>query len=433
MTTLSPQRANQIYNELGITKVINCCFLSTILGGSSLPEEVLEAAQEANDEFAWIWEMEEQAGEAIAEITGAEAAHVTTGTYGGLVVSAAACMAGKDREKKAKLPSDTEDMPDEFITQKCVRFPRYDRAIETAGGRFVPVGNDSGCTPEAIESAITENTAAIHYIAPGPGSWPGPSYVKGEMEGYEGALNAVPIEDVIEIAHRNDIPVIVDAAGQTYPVEGLERYVDMDADLVCYSGKYITGPNAAGFVIGKQEYIEKAFHNNFIGDEGYGLKEPEKVDYIPDSEHTEGNNPRYPLKGNKTYGIGRGYKLDRFDIIAVVKALKYWVNLDHETERFEPAKKRGRFIMDELSDHSEIEMELHDHHYHTVSLEITFTNETSEYIDELKEELVENDPMVYPRSIEVAEEGVPLLNLNMLWMQPGEEEVVAERLLKILS
>ena len=433
MSTISPQRANEIYNELGITKLVNCCFLSTILGGSSLPDEVFEAAREANDEWAWIWEMQEEAGETIAEITGAEAAHVTTGTYGGMVVSAAACMAGKDREKKAKLPADTEDMPDEFITQQCVRYPRYDRAIETAGGSFVPVGDKSGCAPEDIESAITEDTAAIHYIAPGPGDWPGPGYVKGEREGWEGAPNAVPIEDVIEIAHEHDLPVIVDAAGQTYPVEGLERYVDMGADLVCYSGKYVSGPNAAGFVLGKEEYIEKVFHNNFIGEEGYGLGEPEKVDYIPDDENTKGNNPRDPLDGNKTYGVGRGYKLDRFDIIAVVEAIKHWVNLDHEAERFEPAKERGQFIMDALSSHSEIEMELHDHHYHNVPLEITFTDETSEYVDELKKELLENDPMVYPRSVGVTESGEPHLSLNMLWMQPGEEEVVADRLQEILS
>lgn len=431
--TISPQRANKVYNELGITKVVNACFLSTILGGSSLPEEVFNAAKKANDEFAWIWDMEERAGEIIAEITGAEAAHVTTGTYGGMVLSAAACMAGKDREKKAKLPSDTEEMSDEFITQKCVRFPRYDRAIETAGGKFVPVGDDSGCTPEDIESAINENTAAVHYIAPGPGSWPGPSYVKGTREGYEGASNAVPMKEVIEIAHRNGIPVIVDAAGQTYPVEGLKRYVDMGADMVCYSGKYVTGPNSAGFVIGKKEYIEAVFHNNFIGDEGYAYKEPEKVDYIPDNEHTKRNNPRYQLGENKTYGIGRGYKLDRFEIVAVVEALKYWVDLDHEKERFEPAKERGQFIMDELSDYSKIGMELHNHDYHTIPLEITFKERTRKYTDVLKEELVENDPMVYPRSIDVTDDGEPHLSLNMLWLQPGEEEVVADRLQQILS
>lgn len=424
---------NEGYAALDVTKVVNACFLSTILGGSSMPEEVFEAAAQANDEFAWIWEMEEQAGEAIAEITGAEAAHVTTGTYGGMVVSAAACMAGTDRQKMAKLPSDTDGMTDEFIIQRCLRHPKYDRAIETAGGTYVPVGDDSGCTPEEIKEAITEDTAAVQYIAPGPGSWPGPSYVKGRMDGYEGATNAVPLEDVIEIAHRNDVPVIVDAAGQTYPVEGLERYVEMGADLVCYSGKYVTGPNAAGFVIGSEDLVEAVFHNNFIGDEGYGHKEPEKVEYLPDDQYTVRNNPRDPLGDNRTYGIGRGYKLDRSDIVATVEALKYWVELDHEKERFDPALERGRFVMDELSDYDGIETELHDHYYHNVPLEVTFTNESSEYIDELKQGLLEADPMVYPRAIVVTDDGEPRLNLNMLWLKPGEEEIVAERLTEIIS
>ena len=429
----SIKEANEAYKQLGITRVVNACFLSTILGGSSLPEEVFQSAAKANNEFAWLWEMEEEAGETIAEVTGAEAAHITTGTYGGMVVSAAACMAGKDRQKMAKLPSDTADMKDEFVIQKCVRHQKYDRAIETAGGAYVPVGDDAGCTPDEIEKAITDDTAAIQYRAPGPGSWPGPAYVKGEMDGYNGAKNAVPVEDVIETAHRNDVPVIVDAAGQTYPVEGLERYVDMGADLVCYSGKYVTGPNSAGFVLGKEEFVEAAFHNNFIGDESYGFKEPEKVGYLPDDQFTEHNDPKYRLEDNKTYGIGRGYKLDRFEIVATAEAVKYWMELDHEKKRFEPARERGRYVMEELSSYSEIETELHDHYYHNIPLIVTFEGKSNEYIDELKSGLLEADPMVYPRTIELTEDGEPQLNLNMLWLQPGEEEIVADRLKTLLA
>jgi len=431
--TIDPHEATEIYRELGITKVVNACFLSTILGGSSMADEVLEAANQAHEEWAWIWDMEERAGETIAEITGAEAAHVTTGTYGGMVISAAACMAGKDRAKKSKLPSDTDDFADEFIIQKCVRSLKYNRAIETAGGTYKTVGDRSGCTVEEIEAAIDENTAGVVYMAPGPGPWPGPSYVKGEKEGFEGATDAVALEDVIEVAHDHDVPVILDAAGQTYPVEGLERYADMGADLVCYSGKYVTGPNAAGFVIGKEEYVERAFHNNFIGDEGYGYAEPDTVEFIPDDEHTKANRPRDPLGENHTYGVGRGYKLDRFDIVAVVEALKRWVDLDHEKERFEPAKARGEYVMDQLEGHSEIEMTLGDHHYHNVPLDVVFTDETEAYVEELKSGLLEADPMVYPRSIDLTEEGEPKLCLNMLWLQPGEEEVIADRLEEILQ
>jgi L-seryl-tRNA(Ser) seleniumtransferase len=431
--TIDPREVNEIYQELGVTKVVNACFLSTILGGSSLPNEVFEAAQQANDEFAWLWEMEEEAGETIAELTGAEAAHVTTGTYGGMVVSAAACMAGTDRQKKAKLPADTSDIADEFLIQKCVRNLKYNRAVETAGGTYVPVGDRSGCTVEDVEAAITDDTASIVYMAPGPGDWPGPDYVKGEREGFEGAKNAVPIEEMIELAHDHDLPIILDAAGQTYPVDGLRRYVGMGADLVCYSGKYVTGPNAAGFVIGKEEYVEAAFHNNFIGDETYGFKRPEKVEYLPDDEHTEKNKPRDPLGKNMTYGVGRGYKLDRFDIVAVVEALKRWVDLDHEAERFEPARERGEYVLDRLAGHPKVEMTLGEHHYHNVPLDVVFTDWGESDVEQLKAGLLEADPMVYPRAIDVTDNGHPEVCLNMLWLQPREEKIVADRLEKLLK
>ena len=430
---VDPYEAKEIYRELDITKVVNANFLATIVGGSTMPDEVVEAANETHDQFAWLWEMQEEAGRVIADITGAEAAHVTTGTYAGMVVSAAACMAGTDREKKAKLPSDTEEIADEFIIQKSPRSMCYNRAIETAGGTFVPVGDESGCTVTDIEAAIGENTAGVVYMAPGPGPQPGPKYIKGEKEGFEGAANAVPLEDVVEVAHDHDLPVIVDAAGQTYPVDGFKRYVEIGADLVCYSGKYFIGPNAAGFVIGKEEYVEAAFHNGFLGDSGYGLPEPETVDYLPDDEHASRNRPREPLAENSIYGVGRGYKLDRFDIVATVEALKHWVNLDHESERFEPAKKRGEYIMSELREHSDLDMTLGDHYYHVIPLDVVFTDKTEAYVDELKRVLLENDPMVYPRSIDVTDDGNPKLTLNMLWLQPGEEEVIADRLQELLD
>lgn len=422
-----------VYDELGMTRVVNANFPSTVLGGSSMPPEVMDAAREANDSFAWIWEMEERAGQLISDVTGAEAAHVTTGTFGALVLGAAACMAGTDRQKMAKLPGDADELGNEFLIQKCLRRVKYDRAITVAGGEYVPVGDRSGCEPEEIEAAITEDTAGIHYLAPGPGSWHGPDYVKGTQPGYEVATNAAPIEDVIEVANRNDVPIIVDAAGQSYPVEGFERYIEMGADLVCHSAKYFQGPNAAGFITGRKDLVDAAFYSNFIGCEGYQLAEPEVTPYLPDDEYTEHNKPRDPQGPNRTYSLGRGYKLDRADIVATVTALDRWVEMDHEKERFEPARERGRAIMADLDEAPGVELELGEYYYHVIPLDVTFESKPGGFVDTLERELLDGDPSIWPHDIGVTEAGDPTATFNLLWLDSGEEQVIADRLQSALS
>jgi L-seryl-tRNA(Ser) seleniumtransferase len=430
---MSETEFKSIYEELGMHRIINANFPSTLLGGSRLPPEVMDAVNDANEHFGWMWELEERAGEIIAEITGGEMAHVTTGTFGGLVLSAAACMTGTDRQAMAKLPHPTEDIDNEFIIQRCLRRLKYDRAVEVPGGEYVPVGDRDGCTAADIEAAISDSTAGIHYLAPGPGSWPGPDYVKGTRPGYECATNAVPIEEVIDIANDHDVPIIVDAAGQSYPLEGFTRYIDMGADLVCYSGKYFEGPNAAGFITGREDLVTAAFHNNFLGCDGYSRKEPSVVEYLPDDEYTKDNKPVMPQGPNETYGVGRGYKLDRSDIVALVVALQRWVDMDHDTERIEPAIDKGKYIRRELRDVDGVELELGDEEYHVLLLTITCPGRSPEFAETLEQELLYEEPIIWPRKVGVSDANDPEVVLNLLWLRDGEEQLIADRLNTILS
>jgi len=61
------------------------------------------------------------AGDKIAKLTANEAATVTSGASGGLVVKAAAAMAKDDPERIAQLPI-TNGMPNELIIQRGHRF-----------------------------------------------------------------------------------------------------------------------------------------------------------------------------------------------------------------------------------------------------------------------------------------------------------------------
>ena len=67
------------------------------------------------------------------------------------------------------------------------------------------------------------------------------------------ATDCQPLETCIRLAHEQDVPVIVDAAAE----EDLGRYVELGADLVCYSGgKALGGLSSSGFVAGRADLVE---------------------------------------------------------------------------------------------------------------------------------------------------------------------------------
>ena len=223
-----------VYSEIGVKRVVNAAFALTRLGGSTVPKEVQEAMERANEGYCNMWDLMVKGGQIIAKGTGAEAALITSGGFAALTLAAAACIAGRDPEKMRRLPN-TEGMKNEIIIQRCNRLYVYDRAMEVAGGRFVMVGDENwGCDVTEFEAAITEKTAAIHYAFP-----------TGPKRGVPG------LKELLKMAHSHRIPVIVDAAGMTYPTSNFKSYMDMGADVVAFGGKYVLGPNSTGFAIGK--------------------------------------------------------------------------------------------------------------------------------------------------------------------------------------
>jgi len=309
----------RIYKELGVRRVINAIGAWTRIGGSTLTQEVIDAMVDANSCYVEMWELEEKAGKVIAELTGAEAAYVTTGDFSALVLSVAACMVGDDPEEMKKLPDTSGVERNQVVLQACQRY-KYDRAITVAGAKMVCIGDESGCSPRELDSAITSRTAAIVYLAPG-------------------GKGAIPIEETIEIGKKHGVPVIVDAPGniygskmwvseQIYPDEGYTDYVKIGVDLICCGGKYVGAPQGTGYVIGKWDRIKDIALHSFVG-----FEHPSNM-YRP---------------------LGRGYKLDRHSIVALVVALKNWKKMDHRL-RLKKALDKKRYLMENLSTISDIDL-----------------------------------------------------------------------------
>ena len=232
--------AGAVLQRLGVAPIINAAGSITRLGGTRTRPETLELMEQAARIMVNIDELNRAAGQEVARLTGAEAGFVCSGAAGGLLLQAAACIAGNDPVKMRQLP-DTEGMKNEIVIHTMHRFP-YDQAYRAAGAKMVEFGDYLFAHPWQLEGAINERTAAVAYLC-APFS----------------SDRVMPLEQVCEIAHAHDVPVIVDGASMLPPRANLYRYLQAGADMVVYSGgKGVRGPQGSGILVGRADLIEAA-------------------------------------------------------------------------------------------------------------------------------------------------------------------------------
>ena len=290
-----------IYEELGVTPVINARGNQTVLGGSMFAPAVQAAMDAANRYFVDMGALQERGGELIAELVGCEAALVTPGCAAALALGTAACVAGDDEEKMARLP-DTAGMKRNVLIQAGQRY-HYERATTIVGTRLVEVGDANGTSAAQLAAAMDDETAVV--------------LVPAHLDGHGGTL---PLTEVVAIAHEHDVPVLVDAASQIYPVERLRSWTAMGADLVGFGAKYFGGGNSAGLLCGRKDLVASAATQSFIGFE------------------------LGPARGRV---FGRPLKLDRQEITGTVVAVREWVTMDHEV-RIQQVQRRLDALVSDL-------------------------------------------------------------------------------------
>ena len=230
-----------IYEKLGVRPIINANATLTRLGGSRMPPEVFEAMRDAGAAFVDMFELQRAVSQRIAELTRNEAAFVCTGASAGLVLSALACMTGQDQQALARLLAEGPGaLPQREIVIHCAHRIPYDPALKLAGARIIEIGNVLQTFDWELEAALSERTAAVVFVA-----------------GVHLARGALPLDQVIEIAHARGVPVIVDAAAQLPPPDNLWRFTHQGADLALFSGgKALRGPQASGLLVGRPELIQ---------------------------------------------------------------------------------------------------------------------------------------------------------------------------------
>lgn len=371
-----------IYDRLGVRKAISCCGTFTNLGGALMDSRVLDAMREASRSHVLIEELQERAGKRVAELIGVETAFITTGAAGGLFLSAAALLAGKDPVKMRQLP-DTTGIKNEVIVCKCQRFG-YDHAIRAVGAKFVEIGNGGNTAPWEMEGAINEKTAFCLWVP----------------EHNEEA--ALPFETFRDIAKAHGLPILVDNAAEVPPVSNLRKYSDLGADLVVFSGgKGIRGPQSAGLILGKKELIAACAANS--------------------SPHNF---------------IGRPLKVGKEEICGMVVALELYINEISKRER-EIWERMVAHIVDQLQGIPNVKVWRHfpyrpSRHLPVVVVELE--DDLGLTVAQVFERMKEKDPPIYayaPKSGFGYLAGTGFI-LNPHTMLEGEEKTVGERLREIL-
>ena len=229
------------YADLGIRPFINCSGTATALGGSIMPERVLDAMRQAAGSFVALDVLQERIGERLAARIGVEGALVTCGAASGVQQAAAACLTGTDAERVQQLPY-TSGWRNKFLIPQVDPHDYIFQMIAAAGGVLVKVGSTESCPTAAIEAALDDDTAAVvHFL---------------------GAQSLAQLDEVVAVASPRGIPVIVDAAAQLPPRSNLTVPARMGAGLVVFSGgKGLRGPQSSGLVVGTAKLINAARMN----------------------------------------------------------------------------------------------------------------------------------------------------------------------------
>lgn len=226
------------YEKIGITPLINASETYTNLGGSLMDPRTVRAMEEAARGFVDMERLLTLVCEKAAELTNNDAAFVTTGAAGGVILSSAACLCGPDTEKLDRLPhADDFDRNEIVVFEGAVReIIPYWKLSGLTGAKIV----GAKPTVKGMLEAINEKTAAVFLF---------PATL------YEADIPSC--EEIIPVLKEKGITVVVDAAAQLPPKSNLWYYTrELGADLTVFSGgKHIRGPQSTGLIVGRPDLI----------------------------------------------------------------------------------------------------------------------------------------------------------------------------------
>lgn len=366
----------KIYESIGVDPVINCRGTFTIIGGSLERPEVLAASKAAAAHFVQYDELAYGVGRRLAEITGAEWGVVSSGCAAGLKHVTAACVTGGNPEKLIRIPDLTGMDKTEVIIPRYSR-NAYDHAIRNIGVKIITVESI-----EELTQSITSRTAMI-YIVAGSESSPG---------------KPLSTEAIARVAKPKNIPVLVDAAAEVLTIPNV--HLEQGATVVAYSGgKAICGPQCAGLLLGSKDLLMAAW---------------------------QASSPHH--------GPGRDNKVGKEEMLGMLAAVEAWITRDHAAEW-----KTWLTWLDNIARKAEkiegVETSIHEPTQlsnKSPVLNITWDPDKLHITaEEVAEDCARNKPRIAIGAR--SRDGKTTLTITTGQMQPGNDKIVADRIVGILS
>jgi uncharacterized pyridoxal phosphate-dependent enzyme len=364
--------SGNVYEELGVTTVINGQGTMTTLGGSLPRPEVEAVMAEAGKHFVSIVELEVAVGKRIAEMLKLPQEYtglVTSGAAGAMQSGLAGILTGENEQFIRQLP-DLTGMKSEVIIQRSHRNP-FDHQLRATGVKLIEIESR-----DDFSRAISPRTAMMHF------------------SNFANASGQIKVDEWAKLAIENHIPSFIDAAADTPPVSHLWDYAKMGYDLIAFSGgKAIRGPQCAGLLLGKQDLIRYALLNN------------------SPNEDT----------------LGRGQKVGKEEIVGMVKALELYLNEDHEALAQE-WWKRLDLISKQITrvDGVSTAYFVPDIANHVPSMQINWDPRRISLAPRaVYDVLRKSNPSIVLARTEIG------LEMNSFMLQPGEDKIIADQLVQI--
>ena len=373
--------SGNVYDELGVTTVINGQGTMTVLGGSLMRPEVEAVMALAGKHFVSIPELELAAGKRIAEmlkLPDGYSAIVTSGAAAAMESGLAGILTGDNSKFIEQIP-DLTGMKSEVIIQKSHRNP-FDHQLRNTGVKLIEIESR-----EDLRKAVNSKTAMMHF------------------SNFANASGQINVDEWVKLAKEFAIPAFIDAAADTPPVSHLWDYANMGYDLIAFSGgKAIRGPQCAGLLIGRKDLVAYALLNN--------------------SPHED--------------TIGRSQKVGKEEIVGMIKALESYLNDDHESLNQE-WQRRLDLISRKLSTLSGVTTSFFvpDVANHVPHMEIKWDQQRIKISpDDAIDVLRKSKPsIVLARSEKHGVERRDALAMNSFMLQPGEDAIIADKLYELLK
>jgi uncharacterized pyridoxal phosphate-dependent enzyme len=361
------------YQELGVATVINAEGTMTMLGGSLIRPEVEAVMAQASNHFVSIPALEAAAGKHIAQMLNLPqgySALVTSGAAGAIQSGLAGILTG-DNESFIKQLPDLTGMKWEVIIQKSHRNP-FDHQLRGTGVRLIEIE-----TRDQLRRAVSDRTAMMHF------------------SNFANAVGQIKVDEWVKLAKEYKLPCMNDAAADTPPVSHLWDYANMGYDLITFSGgKALRGPQCAGMLIGREDLVHYALLNNS------------------------------PYEDT----LGRGQKVGKEEIVGMIKALELYLAEDHDAlakewqQRLENVSKQITKIPGVSTEFFTPDIANHVPH-----MRIAWDTKISLTPQQVSQMLRSGSP-----SIAIGGgEGKPGLAMSSFMLQPGEEQNIAEQLVKV--